>query len=64
MTSVNIAVLLGNMRSKRKISVTTNLDTATSEQKEQLMENVVTAYQYLYKSVVERRIRDLIKVKV
>lgn len=49
------------MKNKRKIIVTTNLDTATPEQKERLMQNVVEAYQYLYRSVLERKIKKKIE---
>jgi len=44
---------------KNKVVVTTNLDTATPEQKERLMNNVVKAYQILYRSVLDRHARSL-----
>ena len=44
-----------------KNQVKTNLENATPEQKEQLMDNVIRAYQYLYKSAAERRLKELIK---
>jgi hypothetical protein len=48
------------MGNKNKIRVKTNLETATPEQKERLMQNVVEAYQYLYRSVLERKINEVL----
>lgn len=51
-----------NMADKRKIGhIKTNLDNATPEQRERLMNNVVEAYKWLYRSVVERKIREMLK---
>ena len=46
-----------------KIIYKSNLDTATPEQKERLMKNMLEAYSILYKSVVERRIMEIINEK-
>jgi len=44
----------------KKIVIKTNLDNATQEQREKFMNNLVEAYRTLYKSVVERHIRQLV----
>lgn len=49
------------MRKKHKVIVKTNLVTATLEQKKRLMQRVVEAYQYLYRSVLERKIKEMIE---
>ena len=46
---------------KNKIEVKTNLDNATPEQRERLMRNVVEAYKTLYRSVLERKIKETTK---
>lgn len=48
---------------KNKSNFKTNLDNATPEQRERLMKNVVEAYQTLYRSVLERHIRELTRVR-
>lgn len=45
----------------KKITGKTNLDTATPEQKERLMQRVVEAHRILYRSVVERHYQEVIK---
>lgn len=50
---------MANKKNRRDIK--TNLDNATPGQRERLIKNVVEAYQTLYRSVVERHIRELVK---
>lgn len=47
------------MRKRNKVVVSTNLETATKEQKEEFMKNLIEAYQILYRSVLERKIKSL-----
>lgn len=47
---------------KNKIQGKTNLDNATPEQQERLMKNVAEAYQTLCRSVLERKIREMVRL--
>lgn len=47
---------------RNKIIVKTNLDTATPEEKERFMKNLVEAHMVLYKSVVERKTREMFTI--
>ena len=42
------------------LTIKTNLDTATPEQKEKLMKNLVESHRILYKSVLERRAKEIL----
>ncbi len=49
------------MKKTNKIVYKSNLDNATPEEKERFMMNMVEAYRILYKSVVERKMLELLK---
>lgn len=46
---------------KNKLQVKSNLDNATPEEWERFMENLVEAHRILYRSVVERKIKQLFR---
>jgi hypothetical protein len=48
-------------RLSKEIVGKTNLDDATPEEKEKLMQRVVEAHRILYRSVVERHYQEVIK---
>lgn len=55
-SNFNIIEDMANINRKSQTIATTNLDTATPEQKQKLIDNTVQAWQTLYKSVVSRKI--------
>lgn len=42
----------------KKITSYSNFDTATAEEKEKIVKNVIEAWMVLYKSVVERKTKE------
>ena len=46
-------------KKRSKIIVKTNLDTATPEQKEKFLLNLIEAHRILYRSVVERYLSNI-----
>lgn len=48
---------------KNKSNFKTNLDNATPKQRKRLMKNVVEAYQTIYRSILERHVMELTRVR-
>lgn len=48
---------------KNKIQVKSNLDNATPEEWERFMKNLVEAHRILYRSVAERKIKEILGEK-
>jgi len=63
-TFVNTEMQSKNLKNKHSTVITTNLDTATPEQKEKFMKVLVEAHRILYRSVVERRAKLLVECGV